>query len=109
MQERRKYFRLQEEDKISYSVVPSPKAERMLTEDVSIGGLRIISDHFISPQSFLRVCLKLNDAQKIINALAQVRWIRAIFDDERYELGIEFIDISKEDMQFLKYYLARVP
>jgi hypothetical protein len=105
MQEKRKYFRLKEEDEISFSVLPNYKSERMLTQNISTGGVRFISDNFISPQSVLKIEMAFNQAKKVINIIAVVKWIKSIYDDERYEVGAVFIDIDNEDLQFLNRYL----
>ena len=43
----------------------------------------------------------------MINAVARVAWIREIFDDENFEVGVEFMDISKEDSRFLNEHLSK--
>lgn len=106
MEEKRKYFRLKEGDSISYTIIPNYKSERMITIDLSVGGIRFITEHFVSPDSVIKLELTLERAKRVVNAIAQVRWIRSIYDDERYEIGVEFIDIEREDSQFLNQYLV---
>lgn len=77
-----------------------------MTRDLSLGGVRFISDNFIPAHSVLRLEIKLEYGhfEKTIYAIARLIWIREIFDDERYEVGAEFIDISGEDLKFLSDY-----
>lgn len=104
MQEKRKYARVREDDKISYTEIPFSKTSRMLSLDFSQGGVRFISDHFIKPQSILKIELVLERAKKVIKALAAVKWVKPLYDDEQYEVGVEFLDIDSGELQFLKQY-----
>lgn len=103
--ERRKYFRLTEEDIICYSVIPNYKTKRMISEDLSLGGIRFLSENFIALKSCLKIQLKLPSVPKIIDAIVIVRWLKLIYDDERYEVGAEFLHIKEEDLRFLSRYL----
>ncbi|MFH1457858.1 MAG: PilZ domain-containing protein [Candidatus Omnitrophota bacterium] len=105
MQERRKFLRLKENDKICFSEIPYSKSERILSLDVSIGGVRFLSNHFIKPQSTLKIEMAFERAKKAINVLAVVKWIKSVYEDERYEVGAEFVDIDKEDARFLNDYV----
>jgi len=79
----------------------------MFTRDVSVGGIRFFSDHFIKPQSVLKTQIAFECTKKPINAMATVKWIQSVYEDERYELGVEFIGINNEDIQFLNQYLSK--
>jgi len=105
MEEQRKYYRLKKKDLISFAVIPNYKSERLLTLDLSVGGLRFISQRFISPESILKVELAFKGVKKSINAIVKAKWTKAIFSDERYEIGAEFVNIRPEDLRFLKRYL----
>jgi len=107
MIERRKFLRIKEEGSVSYSVMPRYKSEQTVARDSSLGGIRFISDNFISPGSILKLKIELQYAQKIINALARLVWITAVFDNELYEVGVEFIEINSGDLEFLRDYLSK--
>lgn len=107
IKERRKFSRITEDDSIGYVLVPNFKSARSLTQDLSIGGIRFFSKSFIPARSVLKVEIKLKYIPRVINALARIMWIREVFENERYEVGVEFIDINKEDSNFLNYYLSR--
>ena len=107
MIERRKYLRIREEDLITCEVLPSHKIGKGLTENLSIGGIRFFIEEFIPIASILRVELKLKHADREINAIVKVKWVRQVFSDEQYDVGAEFIDISSEDIKFLNNYLYK--
>lgn len=105
MLERRKYLRITEEDIISYEILPVHKTGGGITENLSIGGVRFFANEFIPVLSILKVEIKLKHTDREINAIVKTRWIKQYFDDERYELGAEFIEISSENVKFLNDYL----
>jgi len=103
-EEKRKFARVKDQCSVSYSIIPQGKTGRKMTLDLSQGGLRFISDHFIPLHSNLKIEIKLKDIPKAISAIIKPIWIKEIFDDERYELGAEFVHINSEDLKFLKDY-----
>ncbi len=105
--ERRKFSRVSEAAEISYSIMPRYKTERRLTRDLSLGGIRFISDSFIPLSSVLKVEIKLKHTQRIISAIVKVVWVRSVFGDESYEIGAKFLQIKNKDLEFLDYYLSR--
>lgn len=107
MIERRRFLRIKEDDAISYSLIPNYKTMRKLTRDLSLGGIRFICDQFISQGSILKLKIELQHTHRVINAVARLVWIKTIYDDESYETGAQFIEINKEDLEFLKYHLSK--
>lgn len=107
--EKRKFTRFFEYDEISYSVIPHPKSKNKLTLDLSEGGIRFIADEFIPLNSLLRLEIKLLHCSKVINAIAKVVRVKSLFGDERFEIGVEFIDIKKDDLALFKSLCQRPP
>ncbi|MEW6075088.1 MAG: PilZ domain-containing protein [Candidatus Omnitrophota bacterium] len=100
--EKRKFSRVSEYDEISYSIIPHPKSKNKLTLDLSAGGIRFIADEFIPLNSLLRLEIRLLHCSKVINAIAKVVRVKSLFGDERFEIGVEFVDIKKEDLVLFK-------
>ena len=109
MKERRKFKRINEQTAVGYSVMPNYKSERKLTQDLSLGGIKFISDHFIPVGSVLKLEISLKHTPRVISAVARLVWIKAIFNDEHYDAGAEFIEIDREDLEFMRDYLDRKP
>ncbi len=101
MKDRRRFLRVPEEDKIKYSVIPESKSGRKLTRDLSLGGMRFIADQFVPVGSIIKIELKLKRIERAINLLAKVMWVKSVFADERFEIGVRFIDIKGDDLKFL--------
>jgi len=106
-QEKRKFSRISEQCVITYSAAPDYKSKRKISADLSAGGLRFISDHFLPLGSIVRIQLSLKYIPRVINAVAKVMRVKEIFDDECYEVGAEFVDIARPDLRFLHKYLDR--
>ena len=105
--ERRKFVRIRQQDIVNYTVLSQFKNRIKLTQDLSPRGARFISDNFIPVDAILKLEIKLMDTPRMINAVARVAWIKEIFDDESFEVGVEFMDISKEDSRFLNEHLSK--
>jgi len=99
MKNRRKEPRRKEENQVSLSLRsgdPLPngqKSVQVLTQDVSTGGLRILTDVQLSAHSRMSIRLVLSRTRKVLVLEGQVRWVTPVYEDELFEVGIEFMDI----------------
>lgn len=94
MRENRKDKRISEENRVAIELAgPSPADEprivSALTKDISLGGARIITDHFFEIGASLRMTLYLSKSKQIVKARGDVRWNRMV-EDGLYEMGVEF-------------------
>lgn len=79
-----------------------------LTKDISEGGIRFKTNEFISLACRLVVEITLPTVQRPIKAISKVAWIRKLSSGEQYELGNQFLEISKEDKGFITDYVSRL-
>ncbi|MDO8535913.1 MAG: PilZ domain-containing protein [Candidatus Omnitrophota bacterium] len=79
-----------------------------LTKDISEGGIRFKTNEFISLACRLVVEITLPTAPRPIKAISKVAWIRKLSSGEQYELGNQFLEISKEDRSFITDYVSRL-
>ena len=97
--ERRQVQRIEQETKVAFSVMPGGefahrrKVSHSLTKNISLSGIMIQSDVFIPVGSLLTLELSLEKNPEVITVLAQVRWIKALFEDECFAVGLEFVDL----------------
>ena len=68
-----------------------------LTRDICAGGVRFKSSEFISLACRLVLEITLPTAAKPIKAISKVAWIRKVPSTDEYELGNQFLEITKED------------
>jgi hypothetical protein len=96
MKDRRRDVRLIEENKVVVTLLraevqPGPPAVfYSLTRDISMGGLRIMTAAPLVAGAQVRVDLTLGRSRKRIQAVAEVRWVRAIYGGEVFEAGLQF-------------------
>lgn len=94
MAERRKEKRIKEENRVkleltSKSLSDNQKTVNALTQDISLGGARIITDEFFDVGSELKMGIILSKSKQVIRLRATVRWIKAV-EKGIYEMGVEF-------------------
>ena len=79
-----------------------------VTKDISEGGMRFKTNEFISLACRLVVEITLPMAPKPIKAISKVAWIRKLSSGDQYELGNQFLGISKEDKAIVMDYVNRL-
>lgn len=110
MIERRRERRIKETNRISLEYLPEePDQERKtisfgMTEDISLSGLRILTDAFFPVDKIIKISLSLGRNSEMINMIGRVKWIES-FGDEVYEIGFEFEDMLKESIKVLARHL----
>ncbi|MFA5146219.1 MAG: PilZ domain-containing protein [Candidatus Omnitrophota bacterium] len=78
-----------------------------LTKDISEGGVRFNSSEFISLACRLVVEITLPTSTKPIKAISKVAWIRKLPTTSEYELGNQFLEMSKEDKDLVMNFVNR--
>ena len=68
-----------------------------MTKDISAGGVSFKTSEFISLACRLVVEINLPTDGKPIKAISKVAWIRKTPTNDNYELGNQFLEITKED------------
>ena len=79
-----------------------------ITKDIGEGGIRFKTNEFISLACRLVVEIALPTVPKPIKAISKVAWIRKLPSGESYELGNQFLEISKEDKAIVMDYVNRL-
>lgn len=107
--ERRRFQRIDSNLPVRYrnlraATIPSGS----LTKDISEGGIRFMTNEFISLACRLVVEVSLPTIQKPIKAISKVAWIKKVSSGDRYELGNQFLEISKEDKELINDFVKRM-
>ncbi len=79
-----------------------------LTSNISEGGVRFKSNEFFSLACRLIVEVTLPTAHKPVKAISKVAWIRKLPSSDQYELGNQFLEISKEDKTHINNFVNSV-
>jgi len=105
-QERRRYPRLQAP---VYCRPVGPLAARGGQPiDLGLGGVRVYSDDPMDLGHRLEIELKLPD-ESTLTFLAEVVWLQELPDEApaSYDIGLQFLDLTPEDVEALEAVLAR--
>lgn len=97
-EDKRKFKRLDARIPLQYKELGGAKiAQGTLTKNLSEGGVRFTSDKFISLACRLVVEMSLPAMQKPVRAISKIAWIKKVPSDDGYEVGNQFLDMTKED------------
>jgi hypothetical protein len=110
MIERRKERRKKEVNRISIEYLPEGQAYRSkkvnfgLTEDLSLCGLKVLTDKFFPVNKVMKISLSLGRNYETIYMIGKVKWNKSL-DDEAYELGLEVVDTFANSVRILTGHL----
>jgi c-di-GMP-binding flagellar brake protein YcgR len=102
MKERRRDPRTREENKVVLTPIGAGSGSLRgtcysLTKDISVGGIRIMTDASLDVESCVRLEITLTKSRTRIRAVACVRWVKELFGKDVYEMGLEFVEIGPDD------------
>ena len=78
-----------------------------LTKDISQGGVCFKSSEFISLACRMVVEISLPTNPKPIKAISKVAWIRKLSAGDQYELGNQFLDMTREDKDHILNFMNK--
>jgi hypothetical protein len=107
-QERRRDSRINEEDKVVIELLTNgrPPGDKTiiyaLTKDISPGGVRLTTNMLLPVNTLLKLEIALSQRRRAVQVMGIVRWwARSIYEEELFEIGIEFTQISPDDKMLL--------
>ncbi len=98
MEDKRREKRVKEENKLICEIISSNNSLKhkkifyTLTKDISLGGVNIRTDTFLPIDTVVKINLSLPKMHKIVCVRGKVKWVKSLYDDEVFELGLEFLD-----------------
>ena len=72
-----------------------------ISRNLSEGGVCFKSNEFVSLACRLVLEITLPNSTKPVKAISKVAWIRKVPSSDQYELGNQFLEITKEDRSAL--------
>lgn len=104
--ERRRNKRKEEEnwveiDRVSDKRNPEKETVTAFSENISLGGMKIITDHKYQVNTLLNLKISLRNSRRIIFMRGRVRWIKRQMEKDLYEMGVEFVDASPNRLMIL--------
>ncbi|MFH1797969.1 MAG: PilZ domain-containing protein [Candidatus Omnitrophota bacterium] len=76
-----------------------------ISKDLGIGGIRFRITEFISMACKLIVEVEVPNLEKPLKAISKVVWIRKTNSPNEYEVGNQFIEMSREDKDLIAEYI----
>ncbi len=104
-QDRRRYTRVPECLQIAYEILPSDTIKEYLTKDISQGGIRFLTHEFIPKGSSLKIRIIFPKTLFSFEALVRCMWIKEVPYSEEFEVGVEFMDLPPEIIDYLIGYI----
>ena len=109
-QEKRRFPRVESKVSLGYKDLKrlgKPNIN-VITTNLCEGGVRFQCNQFISLACRLIVEIKLPTAPRPIKAISKVAWIKKVPIGEAYDIGNQFLEISKEDKQHVANYVSKL-
>ena len=114
--ERRKEARKKEGNRVTIETAPQNQTDTQtaatkkisfsLTEDISLKGIKVISDAFFPIDTLLKIELSLAELHEPLHLQGKVKWTRS-HEEDLYEIGIEFVNASPVQMKVLVDHMYR--
>lgn len=99
LEEKRRFKRVDFNLPVQYKNLRAPAdlSSGSVSRNLSEGGVCFKSNKFVSLACRLVVEITLPASPKPIKAISKVAWIRKVPSSDQYELGNQFLEITKED------------
>ena len=79
-----------------------------ITKNLSEGGVRFRASEFVAMACRLILELDMPQFDRPIKAISKVAWIRKVASGDDYEIGNQFLEISKEDKKHVSEYIEQL-
>lgn len=109
MKERRREKRKIEEDLVIIEYFPdngsaTTKKHGAMTQDLSIGGARMLTDKFFPVGTPFQITLTLRKTKQQVRVRGKVKWVKEDPESELFEIGVEFLhNISKTVLSLISH------
>jgi len=106
MSDKRKFPRVDVSFPIEYKPLPARNYFYTVSKDLSLGGVKIVSNYFLPKNDTVKVNVNLIDS--ILGLKAKVAWCNKERLSERYSTGLEFVETSESSKKSLFQFLNRI-
>ena len=108
MRERRQYVRVPDHSKVTYRIVSYNKTEGFLARNISQGGISFFVKEFIPVGTILEIRLTLEKIVFSFEARVSVKWTKEHSESQRFEVGVEFVNIPQKAQEHLVRYIKNI-
>lgn len=94
------------QDRADAAAASTKKISFSLTEDISIKGIKVISEAFFPIDTLLKIELSLEELSEPLSLQGKVKWVKPV-EGNLCEIGIEFIGASPDQKKLLVDHMYR--
>ncbi len=107
MQERRQFLRLDTRLPLHYGLLPSGPKQPAVSSNLSAGGLRLVAQAHVQPETRLWIELQLPGRTAPVAFIGEVVWSeqRDLKGVSPVEIGVRFVEIAPDDLQAVLQYV----
>jgi len=108
-EDKRKHPRVTTHIPLKYRKLGTSESESRngtISRNLSEGGVRFVSPDFIPRACRLILELDMPMFTKPIKAISKIAWIRKTSSGNDYEMGNQFLEISKKDKELVSQYVS---
>lgn len=91
---------------VECSALPRRSYFYTVSKDLSMGGVKILTNEFLPKENCVKVNINLID--KVVGVKAKVIWCNKERISERYCAGLEFLEINKSNQDALLQFLSKI-
>lgn len=106
MNNKRKFPRVGVSFPVECKQIPAKNYFYTVSKDLSLGGIKIISNTFLAKNDTMKVNINLIDS--MLDLRAKVAWCRKERLSERYTTGLEFVETNESSKKRLFQFLNRI-
>jgi c-di-GMP-binding flagellar brake protein YcgR len=105
MLDKRRHKRITEHTSIAYRLPFRNLPEKFLTRDISQSGVMFLAHEFIPESTVVDIVVNLTKIPFSFQVYSRVKWARKDPSGDRYEVGVEFMNLSKNAKDRLVKYI----
>ena len=102
-EEKRRFPRIEGHFPIRFQIRGSPEFDHTVSDNVSLGGLGLVNQRFIPPETLLMLEIKV--LTSVLRPSVRVVWSAPFPHSDRYGMGVEFIGMKAEEEGYLADYI----
>ncbi|MEI8350580.1 MAG: PilZ domain-containing protein [Candidatus Omnitrophota bacterium] len=99
MNERRRAPRVGVSFPVECNILPQKDYFYTVSKDLSVTGVKIVTNDFLPKNNFIKLNINLID--NVLGLKARVAWCNKERVVDRYSAGLEFVEIDKQNQQYL--------
>lgn len=103
LEEKRLCPRIKLKTPLRYQIRGTPEFNNAISNDLGMCGVSFVTNKFIAPKTLLG--LEVNVLSRVLNPIGRVVWSSPLIHSNRYQVGIEFLELDPREKNYLRDYM----